>query len=403
MKYVLSFIIISLCLYVANVVATTPADKVKELVGKSGGEVVDEIDTNGISYRSFGMKNRRGDSAWCRIQYKSKSRISIETALSNGETQRRDIFEKNVAFEKIIDRALLGGKLATYNGVNMGDCRLCIKGVVELDVAVDSEEESSESFTPDRKVPSKEEQSKVIEESVQRSVVVAEPSDNIGENNQSFVISTERIIVCIVFVVLIVIIIILIFKKSNLEGNEGEMDNNDDYNLRVTIDSLNRQLKEKDDDINRLTELNRQLTARIESLTNGSVPAAPEIIGTPPPKEQIVVPPSLPPPVVISKFYFSNPMRNIFNASKKTNEFVDGKSLYCFERVEGESSAEVSVVNEPSVVQRFTYSPEAQMGVCEAVGGYNKNATNIETLETGSAVLDDDKWTVKKKIKIRYS
>jgi len=55
-----------------------------------------------------------------------------------------------------------------------------------------------------------------------------------------------------------------------------------------------------------------------------------------------------------------------------------------------------------SVVQRFIYSPELQVGVCDVIGNYNPNASRIQTDESGEAVLDGDTWVVGKKAKIRY-
>jgi len=104
----------------------------------------------------------------------------------------------------------------------------------------------------------------------------------------------------------------------------------------------------------------------------------------------------------INTFFFSNPIGNIFKVSKKTETFIEGKSLYRFEKVAGKNSANVFVENMPSVVKRFIDSPEVQMGVCESIWSYNKNAIGIETIEPGEAILDGDKWIVEKKVKIRY-
>jgi len=404
MKYVLSLIIISLCLFVANVVATPSlAEKVaKEYAGEIDGEVVDEIDTTGrTSYRSFGMKNRRNDSAWCRIKYTPKvpsSKTSIVAALSEGETKRRDIFEKNVAFEKIIDKTLPGGQFAEYNKVNMGDCRLCIKGVVEPEMIVSSEEEPPASFTTDKK-PLKEDRKKVAEENTQNTDT-AKASNNKAEINFPFAISKKRVIAGVVFVLLIAIIIILILKKRKLQE---QMINDDNYNIDE-FTKLKKRMEEKIIENDSLRKENDRLREENERLKRDSAPiaASGSVMPPPPPVVPMVIAP--PSPVVKkSTFYFSNPIGNTFNALKSTHDFEESKSLYRFERVGEDSSAEIFVVeNEPRVVQRFIQSSEIQMGVCEFEGGYKKDATSIETVTPGSAVLDDGKWTVKKKIKIRY-
>jgi len=402
MKYILSLIIISLCLFVANVAATPSlAEKVaKEHGGKVEGGAVDSIDTAGISYRYFGMKNRRGDSAGCKIQYKSKSRISIETEFDKGETKRRDIFERDTTFEKVINKTQQNRRFADYNSVKMSDCWLSTKGSVESDAVVDSDEESSASFAPDKKASLKEERKKVGEENAQNTDIV-ESSDNSTESNLPVTVSRERIIVCVVLVLLVAIIIILNIQKRKLQK---QMINNDNYSFDEYA-KLKERIEEKIIENNTLRIENQRLHDENERLKQGYMPIAAVAREMPPPVAQTIVTsqPLPTPQVVKSTFYFSNPIGNSFNALKSTPDFEESKSLYRFERVGEDSNADIFVVeNEPRVVQRFVQSSEIQMGVCEFEGGYKKDATSIETVEPGSAVLDDGKWTVKKKIKIRY-
>lgn len=380
MKYVLSLIIIFLYFLVVNV-AAAPSLKVD-------GEVLDKIDTTGgSSSRSFGMKNRRGDSAWCTIKYTTKvpsSKTLIEAELDKGETKRRDIFEKDTVFEKIVDMTRLGDSFTEYNKVKMDDCRLCAKKTVESEAVADSgEEDSSASFVPDNRI-----------------------KDN------RFPIAPRDMLLLFSLLVNVVVIFTLIirsiFRERKRQKSIGRYFRADQDVVTwndARVEKLENKIKIQDEIIAELKTEKQQLITENEYLRGSSAPiskdgnATVHLVA----QAQTIVMTQPPPPVVIFKFYFSNPTGSSFNASKSTGDFVDGKSLYCFERVEGESSAEVSVVNEHSVVQRFTYSPEVQMGVCEVVGSYNKNATSIETLEKGNAVLDNDKWTVKKKIKIRYS
>ncbi len=102
-------------------------------------------------------------------------------------------------------------------------------------------------------------------------------------------------------------------------------------------------------------------------------------------------------------FYLPSPTGNSFNASKASLNFEETVSLYRFEKIPGENKAIVFVENKPSVVQRFTGSPESQDGVCEEVSGFNQNASDIETIEPGEAVLEGEKWRMVKKVRISYS
>jgi len=398
MRYVLFLIFFSLCFSVANVAAVpTPADKARQLVGKSGGGIVDEIDTNGTSYRSFGMKNRRGDSAWCRIKYKPtepSSKASIEKVLGNGETKRKNVFEKDTAFERIIDETNEGDTLTKKykEVVGMNDCRLCKKGSTETDNSISADETETKSFAVQKGVSRKKEPETVDEKATQ-------PSDEESAVHRAEVdLSPDvlrRVLVCAVFAMLIAIIIILIFKKRKLQK---QMINDDNYNSDV-LAKLKESIAEKVAEIDTLKTENRRLREENERLRRNvaSVPAGMNE-STPP----IVQVPVAQPVASRETFYFSNPIGSSFNEKKSTTDFENGKSIYRFERVVGDNTAEIFVENVPTVVQRFIQSSEVQMGVCDFVGGYKKDATNIETLEPGSAVLDDGKWNVRKKVKIRY-
>jgi len=146
------------------------------------------------------------------------------------------------------------------------------------------------------------------------------------------------------------------------------------------------------------TSPTRRLKKEIKPLEEGSVDTTTE----PDNKTQPLVSPP-PPSRSIETFFFSSPIGNTFNVSKKTEKFIESESLYRFERVAGENSAQVFIVeNIPRAVQQFTSGHISQMDVCEIVGSYNKDAVRVETVKPGRAVLEDGKWTIKKKVKISY-
>ena len=100
-------------------------------------------------------------------------------------------------------------------------------------------------------------------------------------------------------------------------------------------------------------------------------------------------------------FYFTNGLKGVFLQSRCTSEFRNGSSIYCFKKI-NENEALVSVVNELSVVNRIRYNPDALDGICEQLNQADENTKVIETVEPGKAVIEDDKWRIKKVVKIRY-
>jgi hypothetical protein len=394
MKKTLFLTILCLCLFSVYVAGEETAKK----------KSVDEVLPVETYYRSFEMINGRGDSAWCKIKYtptKATSRSIIDSVLDIGESKRRNIFENDDAFEKIIDRTLLGGSFSDYNKIKMSDCRLCKKGSSkesDVPLVLDSEEPPIEKNIEKKALDYVEENEKKMESKM---------AFGIGSETQVFINIPYKDIALIFLAIMVVVLVVFIFLKRRQmkayiksETDSGEIIEEKDRKIKELEDRCDRQTIKISD----LEGQIRKLTEDINRFKIGAAPLNTGLSGDVPAVVAPVVQPVLSPMTRKTiEFFFSNPIGNSFNASKSTDVFVDGKSLYRFERIDGESSADISVVNVPSVVQRFIQSSEAQMGVCEFVGGYNKNATNIDTVEVGSAVLDDGKWTIKKKIKIRYS
>jgi len=416
MKQVLFLLCFFLCLSVAIAEPDRLVGVAKRQVTKDGMEVWDIIDTAGTSYRFFGMKNRREDSAWCKISYKPKNPSSkklIEKELEGGEIRRRDVFEKDTAFEKIIDDTKIGEAFridpkSNYVDAKIDKCTLCVKHNVQS-VQEQALEEDGQSFQVPTQISKRVEPKKKVEDEYVAKTGIKEviESNAVNDNRKP---SIKDLLLWVSLFINGVIVLVLIYRllfqeRRHLKQVEAYFGDGNDNAENVTekdkkIAELEKQCEEQTIKIGKLNETIRQLNERIsrsESCSETCVPESGESDSLFADVAAVV-----PSPVRKVKFYFSNPNGNKFNASKSTDVFVEDKSLYCFERVIGENNAEVVVVDVPSVVQRFTYSPEPQMGVCELVGSYIKDASSIGTVESGIAVLEGDKWMIKKKIKIRY-
>jgi hypothetical protein len=405
MKYVLCSICLVLCFFAVSVEADEPG--------------------------TFGMRNSNGDSAFCKMTSPFDNDDERNAQFKRGEKQRRGFFNDE-SFRKIIEKTEQGKNfecdLLTYKKIQdcckkMKDCQLIYKSEsseAEKDQpsntpSIDVSEGLSTNQPPRLKKTSSNQVHGVHEEEEQM------PQDTSWKNAAKqppfpkFYIAIGGL----VLIVLLIYGVVKIFSKNKADSGDmfsgirlgaGEGEIGRSRNNRITMPKGD-ELARLQDEVTRLRndvagKANLEndvqfLRKEIESLKKGSMSTdaiAPNPVQAVVETVNSIVNNAIP----TDTFFFAGPIENTFDASRKADEFSDGK-LYKFERVRGSNRAQFVVVDGyESVVQRFVYSPELQTGVCDVIGNYNPNASRIQTDEPGEAVLDGDTWVVGKKAKIRY-
>jgi hypothetical protein len=100
-------------------------------------------------------------------------------------------------------------------------------------------------------------------------------------------------------------------------------------------------------------------------------------------------------------FFASPTLNGEFLEKNGQSEAKSGASIYIF-YVNG-SEATFKFYNDPSTFRATINDPGNRIKpVCDAVNAYNPDATKIETIQKGEAILDGDKWVVKNNAKIKY-
>ena len=115
-----------------------------------------------------------------------------------------------------------------------------------------------------------------------------------------------------------------------------------------------------------------------------------------------VVPIAAPPPVEIA--YLSLPMNEmIFNNASKSLVAMVGQSFYEFTINAEGTTATFKFWNNPDAVKHAIDKPHSHIEpACEPQNARDSYATKITTVEVGHAELQDNKWIVTSKAKIRY-
>jgi len=359
--------------------------------------------------QTFGMKNSNGDSAICKMTSPKETAEERNKQFKEGEKTRRQFFNDD-GFKKVIENTKEGKQFDVVGTPyeKMKDCQLVFK-------SEPSEPEEDQASTPpsiDVSTESSQNQKSRSKKTSSNQAPDVQEKEEEQMSRDTFENTTERTerkpipksYIVIVALFFVVIVVFLLSRKRNTVDEEfrniksfGEFDKSgigavaDPKDAVVVENDKDRRLAELESKVQFLTEsLNKQNTtvAKLEPDT-----AHEPAIDVAPKKDK----------VPIDTFFFAGPIENTFDASRKTDNFVDGKSLYKFEQVHGSNRAAFVVVDGyESVVQRFIYSPELQVGVCDVIGNYNPNASRIQTDESGEAVLDGDTWVVGKKAKIRY-
>jgi hypothetical protein len=343
--------------------------------------------------RVFTLVNTHGDSARCEITSFEEDSEKRARRLKEGEEKRYGIFN-NDDFKEIIEKTELKQYFACdppYEKMN--SCRLVYK----------SESEPRQTLVISEEIPPPPANQTPDTNETAQSAPDNRP-DNAVEQKPFPVF---YIILAVFLFSIIILIIKAIMKKQpksrsswrNLIGKKSARSPNDEIaGLKNDVTELKNdvagKMKTLENDIQHLKEeIERLKKERIAA--NTTEPDTTQEIADAASFENNTA--------LTDKFFFAGPIDNTFNASRKTVDFIDGQSLYRFERVRGSNRAIfVAEGNYESVVQRFVCSPELQAGVCDVIGNYDPNASQIQTDEPGEAVLDGNMWIVDKKARIRY-
>jgi len=201
---------------------------------------------------------------------------------------------------------------------------------------------------------------------------------------------------------LIFLLCFIILLKMNKLVKEDKM-NEQSYNFEEKVKKWVSEVTTK---IYRLTEEQTSIKKDIEQIKaflidNKGAELLPSEKSSASPSQNIQTqsPPSIPKEI----FYFGPVADGFFENRYATKTFEENLSLYCFEMNPGSTQALFYVVeNKPDVLLVFLNNPEAQNSACE--GKYNPKAKRLENIkgEEGLAVLEGDKWRVKKKVQVRY-
>jgi len=358
---------------------------------------------------TFGMKNSNGDSAYCKMTSFKKTAEEIDKNFKDGEILRRSFFEEE-GFKKIIENTELKKKFDVVGTKyeKMKDCQLIYKSSLKSE----DDTEASATIAFSTASDDQESASPPPRDKPRRGQATSAPavdSEGVSLDTAGKAVSTlpfPKFYIAIIVLVLIVIVIFMITRKRNtgeddaltgftLGSREGDAvgHRHRKDTVNTVTDGEEREIDSLKNDVQLLKNEIARLKKEQGAVNTAEQPIAQEIHAAAP--AAIAVP--------IDTFFFAGPIENTFSASRKTDEFVDGKSLYQFDQVRGSNRAKFVVVDGyESVVQRFVYSPELQAGVCDVIGNYNQDASQIQTEDPGEAVLNGDTWTVEKKAKIRY-
>ena len=109
------------------------------------------------------------------------------------------------------------------------------------------------------------------------------------------------------------------------------------------------------------------------------------------------------PEVKIETFFLSTPNSDgSFNESSVKSTYQDGATIYRFTK-SGGNRAKFQIDEKESSTKLALQYPDKNIDpVCDAVNAYNPKATRIVTEQQGEAELQNDKWIINAKAKIRY-
>jgi len=354
----------------------------------------------------FGMVNSDGDSAYCVLESSEVDSNKRANQFYEGKKKRKEFFNEN-NFKKIIDSTNVGDNFKSLSSryENMKYCKLCRKGKTTSGQAEsDGDGGVSTSVYPSR---NKNASSKLVaEENIETSDSDTELSNDMNRNSRfnTSILDGHRRWIVFGGVILLITIIVIVVRRARPNEQQTTVVLPDsskfDFEEVSRLRNENQLLKDENQKLKKMTQ---EPITEIESFEKKSVS---DVIDEDNVK-RLEIEPIETQTVVQEKprevFYFPTPIGNTFNMEWRTTKFIEDETLYRFERNCGEYSADVYVeIDEPSVVQRFIYSPESQFGVCETIGLYNKNAKAIKMIEPGEATLGGDNWIVRKKVKIQY-
>jgi hypothetical protein len=211
-----------------------------------------------------------------------------------------------------------------------------------------------------------------------------------------------------ILVIVLIIVILLLFRfyfKSNSNFNYDSLiiklteskRMNDHFYSRNQAFEFNRTAISKNDinEINKqILELQSQINTLNDKLKNNN--------------ESLKANTNTQPPIKIIEsatefFYLSTPNADgSFNESSVSMYYKDGASIYRFKKINNSKSS-FQIDDKESSVRLALQFPDKNLDpVCDALNAFNPKATKIKTDQPGEAELQNGKWVVTKKSKIRY-
>ena len=102
--------------------------------------------------------------------------------------------------------------------------------------------------------------------------------------------------------------------------------------------------------------------------------------------------------------FLSLPMNErVFSNASKSSVPIIGQTFYIFSINANEITASFEFWNNPDAIKYAIDKPYSHIEpACDSLNVHNSYANQIVTVEKGQAVLEDNKWIVKTKAKIKY-
>lgn len=177
----------------------------------------------------------------------------------------------------------------------------------------------------------------------------------------------------------------------------------EDFREVIGLKDENKKLRKENEqmreELNEKNVLLKKAERTIAELENGRMDEMDVAINT------IEVPVEGPIKESIKRQYFPSPLSDgSFRRVDGRESFLEGASIYCF-RLSGDAEASFDFCDEiSSVSMALNNRNELILSVAEEMEGNYATAKKITTYkgESGRAVLEDNKWNVVRKIKIKY-
>ena len=150
-----------------------------------------------------------------------------------------------------------------------------------------------------------------------------------------------------------------------------------------------------------LRKQNSEFEQKINEKKNDTEKEKPELIS-----EQFEVPakPEQPTKSNLEEFFMTVPGDGFFNASSRSNFYMEGATFYLFEVNTDKKEALFSFVEDKPIAVNFAIGkPQSHIILaCDSLNTFDSNARKITTQTKGIAILEGEKWIIKDKAKIIY-